>query len=382
MRRFMWSGLGVALVLALVLTAGCGEKIAIPVAEGIFGLVDYAEDAIINMDFEVRQITFSAAGLHILGPDRIERRNILFAEADSTSGLVDARAMCVDEHLLLVFVWEEGLHRVSWYDAIDLTLQGATDLPGTVSVVAMATNTAGVGQVTGAATYLYLSDPGQGLVHRYAFEAINGLTAHGILSRADGDAARFVHIPAGLVTDGDHKLLVCDQDLARNWVIRFDATPDTTDVTSDPNDEDELRGLVFPFFDSGCVEPPAGDFVLGYAPECGGDGSWTGRTGTADGEFHAPSGLAVDGAGQIFVTDTGNNRVQMFSPTGDYVLQFGSEDDLPDPRSIGVIDQIVPDAVHYGAYLFVHLGGTNKIVRFISAEHAKYLEQDKPIDIP
>jgi len=382
MTHTVWKALGPVVVLGFGLLSGCGEKITIPVAEGVFGLIDYAEDEVSTMDYEVRQIAFSAAGLHVLGADRIERRNILFAEADSVSGLVDARALCVDQQDLLVFVWEEEPHRVSWYDAIDLTPLGATDLPDVGSVVALATNRAGLEQVPWALTFLYLSDPGQGLVHRYAFDPVNGLVSHGILTRADGDAARFVHIPAGIATDSGNKLVVCDQDLERNWVIRFDSTPDTTDVTNDPNDEDPLRGLAYPFFDSGCVVPPAGDFVLGYAPQCGGDGNWSGRTGTAEGEFNAPSGVAVDGLGQIFVTDSGNNRIQMFSADGDYILQFGSEEETPDPVSLGVIDQIVPDAVHYGAYVFVHLDGTNKIVRFISAEHAKYLEQDKPIDIP
>ncbi len=382
----MRRSLGISLVLAgailLALLGGCGEKIPIPVAEGLFGVVNYNADATITMDYEVRQIAFSAAGLHILGSDRIERRNILFAAGDSIFGLDDARALCVDESQLLVFVWEEGLHRVSWYDALSLSAVGATFLPDVGSIVALATNPAGIEQVPVATTFLYLSDPSLGLVHRYAFDAINGLVPHGILARADGDAARFVHVPAGMATDLGDKLVICDQDTLRNWVIRFDSTPDTTDVANVPGDEDPLRGLVWPFFDSGCVDKPAGDFVIGYAPECGGDGSWEGRPGSADGELHSPSGVAVDGAGQVFVADTGNHRVQMFSPTGDYLLQFGSVDDLPNPLSIGLIDQVVPSGVNYAAYVFVQLGGTNQIVRFISAEHARYLEQDKPIEIP
>ena len=38
-----------------------------------------------------------------------------------------------------------------------------------------------------------------------------------------------------------------------------------------------------------------------------------GGTGYGDGQFKAPSGIALDSSGNIYVTDTGNNRVEEFS---------------------------------------------------------------------
>jgi YD repeat-containing protein len=50
-----------------------------------------------------------------------------------------------------------------------------------------------------------------------------------------------------------------------------------------------------------------------------------GSEGTGNGQFKAPRGIAIDSAGHLWVVDRGNNRVQEFSATGEYMSQFGSE---------------------------------------------------------
>jgi DNA-binding beta-propeller fold protein YncE len=39
-------------------------------------------------------------------------------------------------------------------------------------------------------------------------------------------------------------------------------------------------------------------------------GSW-GRFGTDDGEFDRPRGIAIDSDGNVYVADSGNNRIQL-----------------------------------------------------------------------
>ncbi len=49
-----------------------------------------------------------------------------------------------------------------------------------------------------------------------------------------------------------------------------------------------------------------------------------GMQGPDAGMFHSPSGIAIDSSGDVYVADSGNNRIQEFSSTGTYITQFGS----------------------------------------------------------
>lgn len=49
-----------------------------------------------------------------------------------------------------------------------------------------------------------------------------------------------------------------------------------------------------------------------------------GSIGTDNGQFKSPEGLAVDSYGNVYVADTGNNRIQKFDASGTYLGQWGS----------------------------------------------------------
>jgi DNA-binding beta-propeller fold protein YncE len=49
-----------------------------------------------------------------------------------------------------------------------------------------------------------------------------------------------------------------------------------------------------------------------------------GMIGSGDGEFDFPWGVAVNSAGHVFVTDSGNNRVEEFTAAGAFVEKFGT----------------------------------------------------------
>ena len=58
---------------------------------------------------------------------------------------------------------------------------------------------------------------------------------------------------------------------------------------------------------------PEGEYLDGF-----------GSQGTANGQFTWPSGIAIDPEGNILVTDSANHRVQKFNSKGEFLLKFGS----------------------------------------------------------
>lgn len=49
-----------------------------------------------------------------------------------------------------------------------------------------------------------------------------------------------------------------------------------------------------------------------------------GSQGSGDGEFNDPYGVACDADGNVYVADTGNQRVQKFTSDGTFILKWGS----------------------------------------------------------
>jgi len=77
---------------------------------------------------------------------------------------------------------------------------------------------------------------------------------------------------------------------------------------------------------------PAGAFVKTWGNGVGGVGNDTctsscgrGNPGTAEGHFNAPSGVAVDASGSIYVVDRFNRRVQRFDALGSFVGMWGKD---------------------------------------------------------
>jgi DNA-binding beta-propeller fold protein YncE len=49
-----------------------------------------------------------------------------------------------------------------------------------------------------------------------------------------------------------------------------------------------------------------------------------GSYGSGPGQFNTPYGVAIDASGNVYVAETINHRVQVFSGSGVYLTQFGS----------------------------------------------------------
>jgi tripartite motif-containing protein 71 len=69
------------------------------------------------------------------------------------------------------------------------------------------------------------------------------------------------------------------------------------------------------------------DFVLNRVQKFDATGTFLlkwGTTGSSDGQFKAPLGIAIDGSGNVYVADTGNDRIQKFDDSGTLLTQWGS----------------------------------------------------------
>lgn len=82
-----------------------------------------------------------------------------------------------------------------------------------------------------------------------------------------------------------------------------------------------------------------------------------GQPGQEDGQFRAPNAVAADGDGNIYVVDSGNQRIQKFDKDGKFKMTINGSDDgkgsptLVNPRGIDVdsrgIIYVVNNLTHY-----------------------------------
>ena len=73
-----------------------------------------------------------------------------------------------------------------------------------------------------------------------------------------------------------------------------------------------------------------------------------GSEGTGPGEFRDPIGVAIGPSGDIYVTDTGNNRIQRFSPDGRFIVAWGEGGD-----ELGQLDRPMHSVFGPDGYLYV-----------------------------
>lgn len=395
------AGLGVLLAAALLATTllplglgGCGEKIAIPEVSSVWANLAYSAFDTFTVEGGVRQLITNWGNVYLLTGSTLQKRSQDFAVLGIVDAGLDPRVLCADESGKLLFVYDSMLRAVKIYESSDLTLVGGASVPDVWSCRSMVTSTAGIDTVAGGRTYLYLSDGDQGLIHRYAvmgsseddFVCSECLLPAGVLAWPTGAGARSVHDPGGLARDSEGRLLVCERDPERNWVIRFDSAPDLTDATAiqiDPEYTIEAwagKAVIFGY--PSCEPIPASDFVLGSAPGCENPAEWVGGPSSEEGEFDLPVALTIDGEGKIYVADFGNSRIQIFDALGDHQAEFSVGYEPSNPTNVGTVDVLGQNdgRMHYAAYVFVVTEGSNDVIKMISAEH--YLDEFGELPIP
>jgi DNA-binding beta-propeller fold protein YncE len=65
-----------------------------------------------------------------------------------------------------------------------------------------------------------------------------------------------------------------------------------------------------------------------------------GSSGTGNGQFHGPGGIAIDSSGNVYVADIGNHRIQKFSGDGTFIATWGfygsNDGQFNSPESVAV----------------------------------------------
>ena len=158
--------------------------------------------------------------------------------------------------------------------------------------------------------------------------------------------------PAGIALAADGRLFVTDE--FRNHVAIFpsdvvypypDFNPDGERIGewgvrgSGPGQLDGPSGISLDSNDDIYIVDTGNDRVQKFTKDGDYLTGW-GSTGTGEGEFSRPWGIAIDAQGAVYVADWGNDRVQKFSPDGEYLMSFGGHDldggDLNHPAGVAV----------------------------------------------
>jgi DNA-binding beta-propeller fold protein YncE len=94
-----------------------------------------------------------------------------------------------------------------------------------------------------------------------------------------------------------------------------------------------------------------------------------GETGIGKGQFHGPVGLDVSKTDQLYVVDSGNNRVQKFSLNGDFLSSFPSETAKPVEKLFSPTGL----TIHEDGLIYVADKGNSRIAVF--DEEGNYIKQ-------
>jgi len=147
---------------------------------------------------------------------------------------------------------------------------------------------------------VYVSDNGNSRIQKFDSNG-NLITKWDIISSDSGHIVR----PAGIAIDQNYNTYV--KDYYTNNVIKFDSNGNLITKWAVSNPEDLT------------VDSNGNVFVTNYIGVSKFDSNgnlitkW-GSFGSGNGQFIGSGGIAVDSAGNVFVTDGENNRIQVFTP--------------------------------------------------------------------
>ncbi|MEL0585374.1 MAG: hypothetical protein AAES65_10915 [Candidatus Thiodiazotropha sp. (ex. Lucinoma kazani)] len=169
---------------------------------------------------------------------------------------------------------------------------------------------------------LFVSDT----VHRVVL-ALDFVSGKSFIIGDAGDAGDLFK-PLGVATDSEGNLYVCDIQLKS--VLIYDRNGqwlESIDLSKEMNRPSGLEvsadGRTIFVVDIGGVESTKHNIVM-YDTQSLSYIRTLGTRGKADGEFNLPRDVAIGPEGHLYVTDSGNFRVQVFDQHGNPIRSWGS----------------------------------------------------------
>jgi hypothetical protein len=92
--------------------------------------------------------------------------------------------------------------------------------------------------------------------------------------------------------------------------------------------------------------------------------AFIGSEGIEKGQFISPRQVALDNSGNLFVSDSGNNRIQVFDSTNNFKYEFNGNNYLISPVGISVTDSLETHAKTKESFLIITDSSASRINKF------------------
>ena len=229
----------------------------------------------------------------------------------------------------------------------------------------------GSSQVNWSPRAIAVDNAGTAYITNDSTNLIHGLSSDGTLFRLQQELANMTARIQGIAVDNASNLYVTDS--GTNTVQRLD--PNGTFVSliggslggSALGQFSNPRGIAVDGTGTIYIADTGNDRIQTFGPNGSFETIFGGLGLPAFGPFSRPEGVVVDDANNVYVTDTGNNRVLKYDANGTPLAQIGGSEGAGSTRGAGVgpFNSPMGVAIDHAGNVYVADSGNNRIHKFV-----------------